>query len=365
MCLALLRRGRRQLPSPIRRIGLLNTAAIGDTVLMSGPLADLREAYRDACVLLFVGSSNYEAARILTHDVDIVRLPVFDLLASVLRIRRQKLDVLLDFGPWARLNAILTALSGAKFTAGFQTAGQYRHYAYDLSVEHSPNTHELENHRKLMSAMNIRCHHQPRIPKGRVSEILNCSCSKRYVVFHQWAGGSAAKHKEWPILRWQRLAEYFVEKGYDVVLTGSSSQRTANDRVIDTINPNQRMSVHNQAGLSLAETSTLIVGSALVVSVDTGVMHLASAFDARLVALMGPASHKRWGPIGKYALVVESPLDGCGYLNLGFEIPPYPPKCMEAISFDAVRAACEKALLDGKRYPCEFTDEISSDRSSV
>src|SRR2546423_8788943 len=129
MSLALLRRRPRHLPHPIRRIGLLNTAAIGDTVLMSGPLADLRDTYRDARIVLMVGPSNYEAAILLNPTVDVVKLPVFDLFASMIEIRRQELDVLLDFGPWARLNAIITALSGAKFTAGFRTARQYRHYA--------------------------------------------------------------------------------------------------------------------------------------------------------------------------------------------------------------------------------------------
>jgi heptosyltransferase III len=366
MCLALLRRGPRQLPNPIRRIGLLNTAAIGDTVLMSGPLADLRKRYRNAEVFLLAGPTNYEAACILNPAVNIVKLPIFNLLAAIIEIRRRKLDVLLDFGPWARLNAILTALSGARFTAGFRTAGQYRHYAYDLPVEHSPDVHELDNHRKLVSFLNLGYRHQPRIARWQIPSMLNSSWSKPYLVFHLWAGGTAAKHKEWPIDRWIKLAEHFTEKGYRIVLTGGSSQRTANDRVIEAISRNRRLSVYNQAGLSLAETSAVIAGSALVVSVDTGVMHLSAALDARLVALMGPASRRRWGPVSKRASVIESSLSGCGYLNLGFEIPGNPPKCMEAISFDAVCAACEEALLaDTIRLPRKSADTRSVAPSSI
>ena len=361
LCLGLLRKRRRQVPTSVRRIGLLNTAAIGDTLLMSGPLADLRSRYRSSQIYLLVGPSNYEAACLLNPAVTVVKLPIFDLFTSIWEIRKRELDVLLDFGPWARLNAILTALSGAKFTAGFRTAGQYRHYAYDLSVEHSPDLHELDNHRNLVSVLNISSQHQPCVDSEQVSCRPKSICAKPYLVFHLWAGGTAARHKEWPTNRWIKLAERFSEKGYAIVFTGSSSQRLANEHVINAAKPSLRTCMYNQAGLTLAETSALIAGSALVVSVDTGVMHLAAALSAPLVALMGAASRRRWGPVSELAHVVESPLDGCGYLNLGFEVPGSPPKCMEAISFDAVCGACEQALLDHEIRSCGESVHINND----
>jgi hypothetical protein len=39
---------RRSLPLEPKHIGLLNSAAVGDTILMSGPVADLRAQHRDA-----------------------------------------------------------------------------------------------------------------------------------------------------------------------------------------------------------------------------------------------------------------------------------------------------------------------------
>jgi len=193
----------------------------------------------------------------------------------------------------------------------------------------------------------------------------NLPWPKPYLVFHLWAGGTAAKHKEWPVDRWVKLVEHFAEREYQMVLTGGPSQRAANERVIDAVNPSQRSSVHNGAGLSLTETSAVIAGSALVVSVDTGVMHLAAALDACLIALMGPASSRRWGPISTRAVVIDSPLHGCGYLNLGFEIPAVPPKCMEAIRFDTVRAACEGALLPDKVRPVRPAEAGIGDRNSI
>jgi ADP-heptose:LPS heptosyltransferase len=73
--------------------------------------------------------------------------------------------------------------------------------------------------------------------------------------------------------------------------------------------------------------------------VNTGVMHLAAATGATTVALNGPTSEARWGPIGERAVSVNSDLPGCGYLNLGFEYDRGRPDCMRAISVDRVTEA--------------------------
>jgi ADP-heptose:LPS heptosyltransferase len=352
-CLGMIRR-RRRFPEMISRIALLNTAAIGDTVLMSAPLADLRSAYRNAEILLLVGPSNYDAACLLSAADSVIKLPVFDPLSAILQIRQLKLDLLLDFGPWARLNAILAAFSRAKFTAGFRTAAQHRHYSYDLAVDHLGDSHELDNYRSLVSQLDLPCRHRPRIDIEQILSTPDQKMLNPYLVFHLWPGGTGCKLKQWPVERWVRLAEHFIDGGYRIVLTGAPSQKFANDAVVDAVSVTRRRLVYNQAGLSLSETAALLHLARLVVSVDTGVMHMAAALEVPLVALMGPACRRRWGPISASASVLESPLTGCGYLNLGFEIPKNPPKCMEAISLEAVLAQCKDALLLGRRPPVCF-----------
>jgi ADP-heptose:LPS heptosyltransferase len=347
-------RRRRHLPETIRRIALLNTAAIGDTILMSAPLADLRSAYRNAEICLLVGPSNYEAACLLSLADFVVKLSVFDPIGAILQIRKLKLDLLLDFGPWARLNAVLAALSQAKFIAGFRTSGQHRHYSYDLAVDHLGNTHELENYRRLVSKLDLGCRHRPRIDIEQILSNRDHPITNPYLVFHLWPGGTGSKLKQWPVERWVKLAEHFLDSGYRIVLTGAPSQKSDNDAVIDAISPARRGRVYNCAHSSLAATAALLLCARLVVSVDTGVMHMAAALEVPLVALMGPACRRRWGPVSASASVLESPLTGCGYLNLGFEIPRDPPKCMERILFEDVLGLCKDALLQGSRPPVWF-----------
>lgn len=337
-------RRRRMIVAEPKHIGLLNTAAVGDTILMSGPVADLRARHRHAKITFLSGPSNYEIACMVNHVDEVIRLPVFNPLASLRLLRAQGFDVLLDFGPWCRLNAVLATLSGARFVVGFRTPGEARHFGYDLSVEHSNSVHELENHRRIVRALGIQVNHFPCLRHIRAKDGKSENVQEPYVVCHLWPGGSAARQKEWPTARWVALAEYLSHNGYGIVFTGSPNQRALNEAVIARIRPPLRRLARNIAGVPLIDTLRVLAGAKLTVSVDTGVVHMAAALDVPLVALYGPSKAERWGPVGERTIVVESPLASSGYLNLGFETPRNPPPCMEAICYESVQNACNVAL---------------------
>lgn len=337
-------RRKRSIPLRPGKIGLLNTAAVGDTVLISGPLADLRAAYPDAEIVFLSGPSNYEAACLLQGADNVIKLPVFSPLAAIKTVRKLKIDLFLDFGPWCRLNAIIAICSGAECIAGFRTSAQGRHFGYDLVVDHSGNAHELENHRGLIRALGILPSHTPSLRCEQREHQNVFDFSRRFAVFHLWPGGSAAKLKEWPLGRWVALAEDFAADQCNVVFTGAADQRLLNDSVIAEVKASLRHRMTNAAGSSLCETLRLLSRAELVVSVDTGVMHMAAALGVPLVALHGPSSPQRWGPVSEKALVVEPPLGGCGFLNLGFEHLRNAPACMNAISYSRVKTACDAVL---------------------
>jgi len=70
-------------------------------------------------------------------------------LVSLREIRKYEVDVLIDTSQWLRISAILADFTGgAKFTIDFRTRRQFRHYVYDISIEHCDGLHELGNFRK-------------------------------------------------------------------------------------------------------------------------------------------------------------------------------------------------------------------------
>lgn len=337
--LSLFRRKRR-CPREIKSIGLLKTVAIGDTVLLSGIVADLRAAFPDASIIFFCGESNLEVARMLGGVDRVIPVPAKEPFASMRAVRSVHLDILLDFGHWPRWDALLALISRADFTAGFGTPGQHRSCGYDLAIRHSNKLHAIENYRSLLRVLGIKAKHPPTLSAPHVLE----PGLKPYAVFHLWPAGIRREAKQWPVEYWLQLAKQFVNWGLDVVLTGSEKDRRDSGAFLAQIPYPARAQLRSAVGATLTETATVLANSRIVVSVDTGIMHMASALGAPLVALHGPTSARRWGPLGDRAIAVESPLNGCGYIQLGWESTAGRPACMESICYCAVRDACLSLL---------------------
>jgi ADP-heptose:LPS heptosyltransferase len=186
-------------------------------------------------------------------------------------------------------------------------------------------------------------------PANEIHEVEGC---EPFVVFHPWAGGFKGHLREWQNEKWSMLAREMIGLGYHVVLTGAREEVKKNEEIVNTESPNSRGWMVNAAGLSLRRSLEMVRRASLVVSVNTGIMHVAAAIGAPLVALHGPTSIVRWGPIDENAINIVPSVPGHGYLNLGFEYPRHPPPCMEHIEYSRVRdACCEKLAAQGRVRP--------------
>ncbi len=332
---------RRKIPSCIRRIGLLKSGAIGDTVLLSAVILDFQQAYPDAEIVLFCGETNYEIAQMLSGVDRVVQVPLGNLGRALSAIRSVPVDVLLDFGQWSRLEALFACASRNRYSVGFKTPGQSRHFCFDLAVEHSREVHEMENYRSIVRAIGIPADHQPSIVLQKAPRLL----ATEYAVCHLWPGGTRSELKEWPSSHWNRLFAHFLGQGLDVVLTGAPSDFSRNQELIAAFPASRQIDFHNIAGQPLRRSAEWLVHAEIVVSVNTGLMHLAAALGVPVIGLHGPTSAKRWGPVGESAIAISSRLPGSGYLHLGSEYPAAPPPCMDHVLFEDVQNACDSLLM--------------------
>jgi ADP-heptose:LPS heptosyltransferase len=330
---------RRHRPAEPRRIGLMKTTGIGDVVLLTAVVRDVAAAFPDAEVVLVCGAENAGLARTL-EGVRVLEIPPAVPRRAIAILRRERFDWLLDFGQWSRLEALYARLSGARWTAGFDTPGQRRGGAYDVAVPHGADVPELENYRRVADAAGVDSSSLPQLTAAAGAEP---PAAGPFVVFHLWPGGFRSELREWPLERWRELAARMDGDGYAVILTGgpADAERTAAfARSCDGVLERPPTSLAGR--VSLAALIGVLASARCVVSVNTGVMHMAAATGVPTVALNGPTDARRWGPVGPAAVNVDSRLPGCGFLNLGFEYDGMREDCMQGISVDDVAAAARE-----------------------
>ena len=97
--------------------------------------------------------------------------------------------------------------------------------------------------------------------------------------------------------------------------------------------------------IPLNQMPNLLHRAKLLVTIDTGIMHMGAAVGAKMVALQGPTLPERWGPLGDTFEVVQSD-DSCRpCISLGFESACKNPVCMQHITVDMVMEAICKVIL--------------------
>lgn len=331
----------RSVPASPRVIGLLKASGIGDAIILSGVISDLRAHFPNARLVLFSGESNYAFARLLDDVDEVVALPIRRPLDALRLVRKRQPDVMIDFGMWPRFEALIASLSGAKWVTGVRTPGQHRHFAYDLVVDHTSD-HEIYNYRNLVAGLGVRSASMPMLSAAGDGER---PIEHPYVVLHLWPGGANSQERSWPKDRWLSLARALTERGYAIVLTGGPADVGPTRALVEAWSDGA-LEVHGIAGKRAEETIVWLRHARGAISVNTGLLHLAAAVGTPVVALNGPTSGRRWGPLGKHTRCVSSPDVPNGYLNLGWERDDRFRTCMQAITCEAVIAAWDDLIAE-------------------
>jgi len=145
--------------------------------------------------------------------------------------------------------------------------------------------------------------------------------------------------KLWPAEHWADLARRLAGQDVLLALTGSDSDRATTAAIAQQAGLGGRLlDLAGRTGLK--QVAALLSLADLLVSTDTGVMHLAAALGTPVVALFGPTDPARTGPYGHGHMV----------LRLGLECSPCfdrncdHPRCLQELMPQAVAAAVEARL---------------------
>lgn len=330
-------------PFPARRVGVICLGAIGDLLLLSGLLKGLRRELPQASLELVVSSGNAGAVPLIGEADAVAVFDVCRVAAMVRHVRARRYDLLIDSTQWARIGAIISSLSAAGFTVGFSTAGQWRSLGYDRVAAHSARRHETENFLALGRALWPGLSGAPtlRLPAGTPPLAAEMADGRRHAFFHMWPSGYKSYLKEWPAGHWACLARELAGRGFSVWLTGNREDAARNAAFV-----REQLSgtahVHSLAGrVDLPDLAWLLARADAVVSVNTGVMHLAALAGAPTVGLHGATDPRRWGPVGPRCVSLLPRKGQCAYLNLGFEYPSDAEPALAHLPVEDVLAALE------------------------
>lgn len=358
----LFKKKRNPLPSAggsLNRIMVIKFAAIGDSILLIPMLRTLKKSLPSAEIVFLCSPINESIARkipyvdkVIVSDVHSFLLNPVRILKFIFSLRKEKYDVIIDTEQWSRISAIICATMKFRYSVGFRTSGQYRHFMYDSAVNHSRTKHELETFLDLLQPIEIPVREDDYRPEYFLSEenkrtaetfwTENNLLKREVICLHQGCGDNG-KAREWELENYVKLGKRLIE--YDdniiILITGSSSEIPKCRYISDGIGGN----IINTAGrFTLDEVVAIVERVKLIVCSNTGMLHLASCVDTKTMGLHGPTNPVKWGAYSKNTVLIQSDKYCSPCLYLGHDYGCSAPSCMKHISVDDVFIHIRKAL---------------------
>ena len=360
----------RRASSPPERVLLLRVERIGDLLMVMDAIAAARAAWPAAQIDLAVGSWNVPLARLIPgidhiHPIDVpwlaregTGLSWRGLFAQAKAWRKQQYDLVVNFEPDIRTN-LLAWRTGAPLRAGYWTGGGGAlltdALAYDPASHVSINARELIRHCAGGEHRGIAA---PPLAPGADAVaaagalLAGVPDTHRLIGLHVSGGRES---KQWHLARFAEVGRTLAsEPDTTLVLTGGQGDRAMVDQVRRALG--DRPVVDAAGVMDLPSTAALLARLDVLITGDTGPMHLAAAVGTPIVALFGPSDPRRYGPLAAQQRVLRIQLycSPCGQVRL----PPercrgHVPDCMDGITVDVVVRAARELLAEPRRIRTE------------
>jgi ADP-heptose:LPS heptosyltransferase len=283
----------------MKRILIVSTTGMGDSLWGTPALRALKKSFPDSCIHILVNShwaplfdGNPSIDRVINYYPQWYKQPLIGL-----RLLRYKFDHVLIFHankdikrllPWFRYQSLLT--------------DQCFPWIPEKSwVSIKGLVHGIQRRLILIAKIDAQS-------SGKYMEIFfndderneatafmkKTSLSPQKYIYINI--GASVSHRRWPEDRFLKLSEKILQQtDYKIILGGGPGEKHHIHTMLETLNSDRCC---DSIGVSLKPDSYIISQARLLITCDTGPMHVGFALKVPTVALFGPYDPRGTGPFG-------------------------------------------------------------------
>jgi heptosyltransferase I len=336
---------------PMDRIAIVMMTALGDAVHVL-PVVTALKRHRPDCHITWVLQPG--PARLVRGHPDIDDIVIFDKkkgTRAFLEVREamagRPIDLVLALQVYFKAG-LVTALIDSPVKLGFDRA-RARDANWLFTTHRIPphaNQHVQDQYFEFLKFLEVP--YEPVVwnlgPWAHELEAQRAFVSQFSRPIVSLVIGTSKAEKDWMPERWAALNDVLSERfGLQPVLVGGRSPRE-----VETARVMLESASHppvDMLGGSLREMVGILHASAMVVSLDTGPLHMAVALDRPVISLMGYNNPKRVGPYRKFHDLIAD-----AYGDPGENYPITPAHRHDRMKRITVEDVVEKVELWRARY---------------
>mgnify|MGYP000891947330 CR=1 FL=1 len=307
----------------MQKILVVKISALGDILHTLPVLKSLKESHPD----IFIGWLVARAYKdILEGNPYIDRIFIFErerwrglknclfrhaeIWRLLKEIRKEGFDICLDFQGLFR-SGFFTLFSGASRRLGFAHARELSPLAYNEKIKVPPSIlHAVDRNAYLVEKLiqtTVKKETAVFLNEQEREKAIRWLPGKPCIVM---VPGTRWESKKWPVSYFAKLADDLIS-GYKatVALVGAKGDAELGEKILSTAKSSQQI-VNLIGKTSLKELCAVMSIADLVISNDSGPMHIAAAMGSKVLALFGPTDTQKTAPYGEKHIVLQH-LCGC------------------------------------------------------
>ncbi|MDP1853334.1 MAG: glycosyltransferase family 9 protein [Candidatus Omnitrophota bacterium] len=303
-----------------KRILIVRTDRIGDVVLSTPVVKVLRDNFNNAYIAMMVSPATKELVignpyldEVIVYDKDKEHKGALSSFKFARSLRKKKFDLAIILHSTNRVNMI-AYLAGIKERIGYSRRLGFLLTKNIPYVKYKGEKHEIEYNLDLLRFLNIKVDNTHLfIPKDEWSEKWADDIFKSYgindpkekiIAFHPSASCAS---RMWPIERFAEVAQGLIKKYNARIIIVSGLHDIALSEKLESL---ISCPVINLGGkTTLTQLASILRRSTLMISNDSGPVHIAVGCNLPVVVLFGRSqvglSPARWGPIGASDIVLH------------------------------------------------------------
>jgi heptosyltransferase-2 len=343
----------------IKRIIVRGPNWLGDAVMCEPALRGLRRLFPDAQIELLVKPAVADLfvghpalTRVLTYDTKGRHAGLSGKWALAGQLRRQGFDLAVLFQN-AFEAAFLTFLAGVPRRYGYATDGRSLLLSDPVAApDRRTLVHQVRYYWELLKPLGLTGDPSapelvvfPEEEQAMAGRFAQCGLTATDVVVGINPGSTYGGAKRWLPERYAEVTEQLCrtihesrEQQVSVVIFGAKGEEHLGQEIAARLSSR---SLVLSGATTIRELMAAVKRCAMLLTNDTGPMHIASAFQVPVVAIFGPTDWRTTSPFGSAHAIVRQPVDCAPCL---LRECPIDHRCMTRVTVDQVYEAATKQV---------------------
>jgi ADP-heptose:LPS heptosyltransferase len=269
---------------------VISNTALGDTILSTPAIKSLKKSFPNNKIVAVL-KSNY--APLFQNFKYIDKIIEYDgkykdFFKTVVKLKKINPKISFIFHSNGPQDIQLSVLSGSDYILKHPTKSYLKKYlSFDFTKKQQ---HTIEDRLDLVRKVDGKVIDKT-MEIGKILDNPKFDKFKNYIGFQI---GAADIYKMWPVDRFIELAKKLIKNGEKIVIVGTKHESKLADEIIDKV---KNENIINMCGnTNLIELANLVKNLKMLITNDTGTMHLAIALKTPTISLFSPTSPEEIGP---------------------------------------------------------------------